>query len=361
MSVWSLNGQTPRSDVRAERIAAGTVGGEHTVPRGLVGRNVTSIIDDTDPRITYGTYTGGAAGFGLYGSLSFAQLGTQTVIGDDGSAKGTAGAAAHTAFTGTSIGVMGSTNPYSGTMTVLIDGVVTPGRVPVFVSLHVPSNVNAPAVLAADATINTLAIPAAIPSTGVLMLGGELIAYSGKTSTSFTGCTRGYKGTIAGDHYANETVYLWDSSVDLGTTTNYGNKRLLYYNPFLAPGDHTITIYSSSGFTTYNLIYFDGFIVGSLLGSQNIFTQTGTITASVTTDGNGHCDIGTIVSNNSDVSIIGILGYSPDNTETSNTTPMAQLGIKYAQSGEPYFYIHNGPASTTFNVLISFTYIGESL
>jgi len=348
MSNWRVDNQGPRHDVR-ERIAGGTIGGEHTVPGSIGGRSATSIVDDADPRIDYGSNADGA-----YGSLSFTQLGTQTVIGDDGSAFGIPGSQATLAFIGTSIGVMGSTNPYSGRITVTVDGVVTPGRLPVFVSLHIPSDVSVPAVAVGDTTINTLAIPAAFPASGQILLGNEIITYSAKSGTSFT------VSPVTKNHYRNETVYLWGSSVDLGST-DYGNKRLLYYNPFLANSQHTITITSGIGTTGYGTIYFDGFITGSLIGSQNLFVQTGTITKSVTTDGNGHAVIGNIVSNNSDVSIVGVIGYSQSNTETSNTTILGQVGLTYSQSGEPSFYLHNGPISATFNVIITFSYIGESL
>lgn len=39
-------------------------------------------------------------------------------------------------------------------------------------------------------------------SSGVLHLGTECIAYTGKTATTFTGCTRGYRDTVAQAHFA---------------------------------------------------------------------------------------------------------------------------------------------------------------
>lgn len=46
------------------------------------------------------------------------------------------------------------------------------------------------------------------PFRGVIRVGTEEIAYTGKTATTFTGCTRGYLGTTAGTYSANEPV-VW--------------------------------------------------------------------------------------------------------------------------------------------------------
>jgi len=44
-------------------------------------------------------------------------------------------------------------------------------------------------------------------STGTILIGSELITYSGKTSTTFTGATRGAEGTTAAAHADNAVVY----------------------------------------------------------------------------------------------------------------------------------------------------------
>lgn len=362
MSQWSVDGNTQRGDVRQDRIAAGTVGGEHAVPKGLFGRNVASVIDDSDPSITYGSTGAGTSSFTGYAAEGYTYKGTQTVIGGI-LTNGIAQSAAQLKFNGTSIGVMGGTNPFSGIMSVYIDGALASGRLPVSIALNVSlaSAPNAPIITATDTSIITLAIPSGFPSSGTILIGNELISYSSKTTTVFTVSQRGAGGTTAQNHYANETVYLWGSSVDLSTSTDYSNRRLLYYNPFLQPGSHTITIVVSAGGTGYSRIYFDGFITGGLVGASNIFTQTGTITVTVGTDSNGHSDIGSITSNNSDVSIIGILGYTQTNCESTNTNTMLKIAVRYLPDGSPYLYAHNGPISATVTVVITFMYVGESL
>jgi hypothetical protein len=47
---------------------------------------------------------------------------------------------------------------------------------------------------------------ASYPNEGVVTIDFEKIAYTGKTSTSLTGCTRGYDGTTATSHIAYSTV-----------------------------------------------------------------------------------------------------------------------------------------------------------
>ena len=43
-------------------------------------------------------------------------------------------------------------------------------------------------------------------ATGMIAIGDELVTYTGKTSTSFTGCTRGYDGTTASAHASGTSV-----------------------------------------------------------------------------------------------------------------------------------------------------------
>lgn len=50
------------------------------------------------------------------------------------------------------------------------------------------------------------------PSTGTLLIDSEQITYSGKTSTTFTGCTRGANSTTAASHSDNAAVYEYGKS-----------------------------------------------------------------------------------------------------------------------------------------------------
>jgi hypothetical protein len=66
-------------------------------------------------------------------------------------------------------------------------------------------------------------------ATGVILVDNELITYSGKNSTQFTGCTRGTNGTVAVSHLNNAVVYNattftgWGQSV---SATQYNQIRL---------------------------------------------------------------------------------------------------------------------------------------
>jgi hypothetical protein len=66
-------------------------------------------------------------------------------------------------------------------------------------------------------------------TTGTILIGSELITYSGKTSTDFTGCTRGVNGTTAASHttgviVTNASTFTgWGQSV---STTTYTQIRL---------------------------------------------------------------------------------------------------------------------------------------
>jgi hypothetical protein len=62
------------------------------------------------------------------------------------------------------------------------------------------------------------------PATGLIVVGSELVTYSGKTPTTFTGCGRGASGTTAASHIDNTIVQNADSfrgwGQSISTTTN---------------------------------------------------------------------------------------------------------------------------------------------
>jgi hypothetical protein len=62
------------------------------------------------------------------------------------------------------------------------------------------------ALLAGVTTIPVVST-AAFPTSGILMIDSEQIAYSGKTATSFTGASRGHNGTSDVGHLINTEVY----------------------------------------------------------------------------------------------------------------------------------------------------------
>lgn len=95
--------------------------------------------------------------------------------------------------------------------------------------------VNGTTVTLLNGTINSSATTVVVDSTtgfaatGTILIGSELITYSGKTGTDFTGCTRGADGTTAVSHTTGVTVTDaatftgWGQSV---STTTYTQIRL---------------------------------------------------------------------------------------------------------------------------------------
>lgn len=362
MALNKQDGAHQANDIVQRRLKAGTVGNDMIQGQSISARKITSIIDDSDPAIVYAIYNPsagtGAGSLNLMGTTDFVAGGTQTIIGGL-NGNGGPGTAALLKFKGSSIAVLGGTNPNSGNMRVYIDGVETAGRVPIFTGLRVGSVV--PAVTATDTTIYTLA-PTNFPASGTLYLGGELIDYTSCDANGFYGLTRGARGTTATSHNANETVYLWASSIGLYSST-YSAKQILYYNPLLSDGDHTILIVTETNSTSgYARIFFDGFITGPLLGANNILTQTVSIAINgVVTDANGHADLGGLVVRNNDVARIATVGYSQTNCESGGATTMGKLGLKYNIDGTITYYIHNGPASASINIVLTLAMLGESL
>lgn len=78
---------------------------------------------------------------------------------------------------------------------------------------------NAPSKIGTSETVINVDDTANFPNTGVIEISGlsterqsELISYNGKTLTSFTGCTRGYSGTVAAEHYNDAFVWKYTGS-----------------------------------------------------------------------------------------------------------------------------------------------------
>jgi hypothetical protein len=379
MALTSVDGQLNAEDVRSEPIRFGTVGGGHIINRSAAGRTVNAVIDDMDPRVQYGavdpaTFPSEPLGFQIGGAVStqLSSGGTLSVIGGTVT-NGVPGSAVQLYFEGTSIALMGTTNSTSGKYRVFIDNVETPGRLPVSATLQPPSGFDTsnfhyfPAIDYNTTTFQLIGGITGFPASGTIIIGSELMTYTSITGSTLNGVTRGVNGTTAVPHYDYETVYLWDSSLDLSGMANsaFTEREYLYYNPLLQPGHHKITVVVETGSNTYARLYVDGFVIGSggLVGSKNLALRYGTFTiAGATTDANGHVDLGYPVSRSNDYSVVSILGYSQDSAETSNTVAMGSLGLRWNPTGNgPLLYYHNGPPSATFTLYLHFAYIGNSL
>lgn len=65
-----------------------------------------------------------------------------------------------------------------------------------------------------DVTLNVTSVTGFLAAGGVVMVGNEKILYTGVAlGTQFTGCTRGYEGTIADDHANGTAVYNEDLGI----------------------------------------------------------------------------------------------------------------------------------------------------
>lgn len=126
---------------------------------------------------------------------------------------------------------------------------------------------------------------------GTMIIGTELISYTGKTLTTFTGCTRGAQGTTAAPHPDNSIIqeatayYGWGQSASTTTNTqlrlwsqsNFGQDLL--FNP-RGGGLY----YWSPGTSTAPAVGTRGVLVGSFLGTADINSTT-TLTVQTITSG----------------------------------------------------------------------------
>jgi hypothetical protein len=89
-----------------------------------------------------------------------------------------------------------------------------------------------------DAVVTTITVvsTSAFPTSGRIDIGTELITYTGKTPTTFTGCVRGANGSTAASHLTGVTVTNATSWVDWGEESNTAGV-------ILAPGSWSLDNY----------------------------------------------------------------------------------------------------------------------
>lgn len=371
MAIWSIDGKTPQADVREQRIHAGTIGGEHAVNKSFTSNAVNAVIDDADPRILYAVYNAATADFTATRISTFDY---------DGSTHWfrSLGAAAQMRFTGTSIAVMARTNVNSGSMQVFIDGVATVGRILQWDNLdqttYTVTNPNL-SISATSIVLQSVTFLGGATS-GELMIGSERITFTGVTGTTLTGCTRGANGSTASTHVWTEMVYAmsWVASCfsDPSDGPNLSTGRIVYYNPFLSPGEHTILIVAiNNPVAMQQGFWFDGFVTGTLLGARHIARQVGTVMFRATTNASGFVEFGALTTRTG-VSTMGLLGYNQISSGGGTYPNLVCIGNGGSSvtntdgsvswdSGSSPSYALQGSASTTYTVQAFFTYIGESI
>lgn len=105
-----------------------------------------------------------------------------------------------------------------------------------------------------SATTITVNSTSGFSSTGTIIIGSEQITYTGTTSTTFTGCTRGANSTTAVSHLDDATVQQYWHEIDSGRTSakkytfhrfnNAGTEYLIY-----ADGENQASYYDGSTVT----------------------------------------------------------------------------------------------------------------
>lgn len=359
MANHSVAGQTQRFDRSQQRIAAGTVGGEHAIPSSIPGTGVAGFVDDSDSRVTYGTFDG----------TTFTAIDQDTMVTNNQlyvnyAYNGLAGGTNHVLrainvackfkFTGTQISVLVGLNAAGANFKVYIDGQLAKGRLAYFSPLATyTTNISA-----TDTTIPVLTTATLFSGSNEICIGNEIISYTTKDAYTLYGCTRGLYGTTATSHDPIETVFSWsDTPNSIYGTDYFASRRVAWSNHLLTPGEHEIIIVQTGS----GNVAFDGFLTSETVSGKNIRTFIDTWQYSGTTDVNGFMEIGVLSSlNPEDVIQIGYLGHTQTTpTTAAGASTLGKLAVRATgTSSLPYYYYHGGPASVSVTVAVYAIYIG---
>src|SRR6185369_377454 len=85
-----------------------------------------------------------------------------------------------------------------------------------------PATSGATAQTLPTSTFNVDPSTASFPTAGIFTVGGQIVRYTGKTSTSFTGCTGGTGSIAAGSDVSTIPEFAWSIEVQLPLTTALG-------------------------------------------------------------------------------------------------------------------------------------------
>jgi hypothetical protein len=343
MAIWSRGGQTQSADVKDERIAAGTIGGMHATPGSFSGKQISGVVSVFDPRVTYG---------GNW-SISLAQS-FEDHLGQNAEST-TAGSNISLAFSGTSVSVIGLNGLGGGYADVYLDGVLQGGRVNTFAMLNVASY----GLTGLNATDTTIHVTDAsmFDSSGTIIIDSEKITYSGKTATTFTGCTRSGVDT----HITSAMVYAYSSLINF-YSPYHQSRNIVWANDALNTGQHTLKLVVRSDAdpsATSKLMHIDGFNVGGIVGAANLSTNLDYATFSSTAfDANGvsssaHLPIFTSGTNQQILSVLGAGVYSG--------ATFKPCFVSYdPKNGQFWFYCPTG-ASSTLDVIVTILVAGASI
>ena len=100
----------------------------------------------------------------------------------------------------------------------------------------------------ADATIPVVST-AEFQNTGTIFIGSELINYTGKTATSFTGCTRGQYSSSASSHLSG--AYVAEAQAATGSVALFMSTTDSSNGVALDPADKSKVVFETAGY--YNI------------------------------------------------------------------------------------------------------------
>jgi hypothetical protein len=136
-------------------------------------------------------------------------------------------------------------------------------------------------------TVDTTVADPVFTSTGTIIIDDEQIAYSGTTSTTFTGITRGYGGSTAAAHdddsVVNQYTDTWSVSSDVWGATNYDNvvKNMVFVKPgevatitAATAADPVVITATAHGLSNDDTVMID-YVVGMTQLNGNTYTVAG--------------------------------------------------------------------------------------
>lgn len=315
--IHSVGGQLNNRD-KATRQSFGTVGGDHVINSTLSNNSMANIVDDQDPRIAYGRYAslfpGGPINITASRSTGTSYSNTSTQLSQEG-------ACAQLHFSGTYIGIVATMFNQSMDILVLVDGKPTKGIGPGPTMALASDTINATHPLTADAmTIRLFSDVVATASwdlAGEIAIGSERITYdgisydAGADISTLNVTARGANGTAPQVHSWDTVVHRMTERVRMSygaTSPIYATSMEVYRNPFIEPGDHTVTIIALNNAQGGTVLIFDGFTLAPLQTLSNVSRTYVNSRVTFTTDANGYYYFGNLILSGS-LYVIGFMGH----------------------------------------------------
>src|SRR3990172_8521706 len=218
----------------------------------------------------------------------------------------------------------------SGNATVILNSGTVAGPVTVTASTNINSGTTTTISSNTDATTTTISATSTsgFPATGRIRIDNELIDYTGKTGTTFTGCTRGVSSTTAVSHISGAKVYNQDTISSSATQISIGGgvpsntHWNLSTSKFNLPGfswsniEATISVYMADRFGNYNVL------TGT---ATSFYTEGGAIDRQGITDSTGKTSV-----------IIRTQSPSPQDVDRAQTGD-AISSAYFNGNNEPYY------------------------